>query len=63
MGATTLPIEKRIALFESKYGYQVKLVAAKTVKNVFLLENMVSKNLDVYRISGGQKGTLMSGML
>ena len=30
LGATTLQIEKRIALFESKYGYQVKLVAAKT---------------------------------
>jgi len=56
LGATTLPIEKRIALFESKYGYQVKLVAAKTVKNVFLLENMVSKNLDVYRISGRTEG-------
>ena len=51
LGATTLPIEKRIALFESKYGYQVKLVAAKTVKNVFLLENMVSKSLDVYRVA------------
>ena len=51
LGATTIPIEKRIALFESKYGYQVKLVAAKTVKNVFLLENMVSKSLDVYRVA------------
>ena len=56
LGATTLPIEKRIALFESKYGYQVKLVAAKIVKNVFLLENIVSKNLDVYRISGRTEG-------
>ena len=56
LGATTLPIEKRIALFESKYGYQVRLVAAKTVKNVFLLENMVSKNLDVCRVSGRTEG-------
>jgi len=56
LGATTLPIEKRIALFESKYGYQVKLVAAKTVKNVFLLENMVSKSLDVYRVAGRTEG-------
>ena len=56
LGATTLPIEKRIALFESKYGYQVKLVAAKTVRNVFLLENMVSKNLEDYRISGRTEG-------
>ena len=51
LGATTLPIEKRIALFESKYGYQVNLVAAKTVKNVFLLEEMVAKSLDTYRVS------------
>lgn len=56
LGATTLPIEKRVALFESKYGYQVKLVAAKTVKNVFLLENMVSKSLDVYRVAGRTEG-------
>ena len=56
LGATTLPIEKRIALFESKYGYQVKLVAAKTVKNVFSLEEMVSKSLDVYRVSARTLG-------
>ena len=56
LGATTLPIEKRIALFESKYGYKVNLVAAKTVKNVFLLENMVSKSLEVYRVAGRTEG-------
>ena len=56
LGATTLPIEKRIALFECKYGYKVNLVAAKTVKNVFLLENMVSKSLEVYRVAGRTEG-------
>lgn len=56
LGATTLPIEKRIALFKSRYGYQVKLVAAKTVKNVFLLEDMVSKSLDIYKVSGCTEG-------
>ena len=56
LGATTLQIEKRIALFKSKYGYQVKLVAAKTVKNVFLLEEMVSKSLDVYRVAAQTLG-------
>lgn len=56
LGATTLPIEKRIALFESNYGYKVNLVAAKTVKNVFLLENMVSKSLEVYRVAGRTEG-------
>jgi len=56
LGATTLQIEKRIALFESKYGYQVNLIAAKTVKNVFLLEDMASKSLDVYRVSARTLG-------
>ena len=56
LGATTLEIDKRISLFQSRYGYPVRLVAAKLVRNVFMVEEMVAKELDLYRVSRQTSG-------